>query len=88
MCILIFQKGEAKLNKQLSDVYETSTSAQMSEGLRSSSTDPIYLNPSFGEVVMGFPEGWTDISAKSALRLWEMQSSRRSHSSLQGGSKR
>ena len=26
MCILIFQKGEAKLNKQLSDAYETSTS--------------------------------------------------------------
>ena len=28
MCILIFQKGEANLNKQLSDVYETSTCAQ------------------------------------------------------------
>jgi hypothetical protein len=35
--------------------------AKMSEGLRTTSTDPIYLNPSFAEIVMGFPPGWTDL---------------------------
>ena len=35
--------------------------AKMSEGLRTTSTDPIYLNPSFAEVMMGFPRGWTDL---------------------------
>lgn len=35
--------------------------AKMSEGLRTTSTDPIYLNPSFAEIVMGFPRGWTDL---------------------------
>ena len=33
--------------------------AKMSEALRTSESDPIYLNPSFGELVMGFPIGWT-----------------------------
>ena len=33
--------------------------AKMSEGLRICEADPIYLNPSFAEVVMGFPIGWT-----------------------------
>jgi hypothetical protein len=36
--------------------------AKMSEGLRTTSTDPIYLNPSFAEVIMGFPLGWTDLN--------------------------
>ena len=35
--------------------------AKMSEGLRTCEDDPIYLNPSFGELVMGFPIGWTDL---------------------------
>ena len=35
--------------------------AKMSEGLRTCEDDPIYLNPSFAEVVMGFPIGWTDL---------------------------
>ena len=35
--------------------------AKMSEGLRTTSTDPIYLNPSFAEIVMGFPPRWTDL---------------------------
>jgi hypothetical protein len=35
--------------------------AKMSEGLRTCETDPIYLNPSFGELVMGFPIGWTEL---------------------------
>lgn len=37
--------------------------SKMSEGLRTSKTDPIYLNPSFAEVVMGFPIGWTALNA-------------------------
>lgn len=35
--------------------------SKMSEGLRTTSTDPIYLDPSFAEIVMGFPAGWTDL---------------------------
>ncbi|HEX5704919.1 MAG TPA: hypothetical protein VFX97_17105 [Pyrinomonadaceae bacterium] len=35
--------------------------AKMSEGLRTCEDDPIYLNPSFAEVVMGFPIGWTEL---------------------------
>lgn len=34
--------------------------AKMSEGLRISSADPTYLNPSFAEAVMGYPIGWTE----------------------------
>lgn len=33
--------------------------AKMSEGLRSSSQDPIYLNPCFGELIMGLPKDYT-----------------------------
>jgi hypothetical protein len=36
--------------------------AKMSEGLRTTSTDPIYLNPCFAEKIMGFPQGWTDLN--------------------------
>lgn len=36
--------------------------AKMSEGLRTCSEDPIYLNPCFGEVVMGYPIGWTELT--------------------------
>lgn len=32
--------------------------AKMSEGLRICEADPIYLHPSFAELVMGFPIGW------------------------------
>lgn len=32
----------------------------MSEGLRLSETAPLYLNPEFGEMMMGFPKGWSD----------------------------
>ena len=35
--------------------------AKTSEGLRTTSTDPIYLNPLFAEAMMGFPQGWTDL---------------------------
>ena len=33
--------------------------AKTSEGLRICEADPIYLNPSFGELIMGFPVGYT-----------------------------
>ena len=33
--------------------------AKMSEGVRTSEADPIYLNPWFAELAMGFPAGWT-----------------------------
>lgn len=29
--------------------------------LRDSESDPVYLNPNFAEVFMGFPMGWTDL---------------------------
>lgn len=61
--------------------------SKTSEALRNSSTNPQYLNPSFGEVVMGFPEGWAVISKRSALRLLGTRSSRKSHSSSQEESK-
>ena len=35
--------------------------AKMSEGLRLCESDPIYLHPSFAELVMGYPIGWTDL---------------------------
>ena len=56
--------------------------AKMSEGLRTCKEDPIYLNPSFAEVVMGFPRGWSELSAV------EMQSFRKSRNSSQGGLKK
>jgi hypothetical protein len=37
--------------------------SKMSEGLRTCKEDPIYLNPCFAEVVMGFPAGWTELDA-------------------------
>lgn len=56
--------------------------AKMSEELRTCTEDPIYLNPYFAEVVMGFPIGWTELSAA------ETQSYRKSRSSSQGESKK
>jgi len=35
--------------------------AKMSEGLRTSEGDPIYIHPSFAEVVMGYPIGWSEL---------------------------
>jgi hypothetical protein len=48
---------------------------------RNYSDAPIYLNPSFAELVMGFPQDWTTISAENALKLLETQSSRKSRKS-------
>lgn len=35
--------------------------AKMSEGLRTCESDPIYLHPSFAELAMGFPIGYSDL---------------------------
>jgi hypothetical protein len=37
--------------------------AKTSEALRTCEGDPIYLNPSFAEAMMGFPPKWTDLDA-------------------------
>lgn len=54
--------------------------AKMSEGLRTSETDPIYLHPSFAEAVMGFPIGWTELAPQAT------PSSRKSRKSSAGRS--
>ena len=51
--------------------------AKMSEGLRTCATDPIYLNPSFGEKVMSYEIGWTELSAL-ATRWYHFKSKRHS----------
>jgi hypothetical protein len=51
--------------------------AKMSEGLRTSLTDPIYTHPNFAEAAMGFPKDWT---------LLETPSSRKSRKSSAGQS--
>lgn len=33
------------------------------EALRTCETDPLYINPNYVELLMGFPTGWTDLSA-------------------------
>ena len=51
--------------------------AKMSEGLRTCETDPIYLNPSFVELVMMWPVGWTDLKplAMAKFQEWQQQHS-------------
>ena len=46
--------------------------AKMSEGLRTCKSDPIYLNPSFAELVMMWPVGWTELKplATDKFREW------------------
>lgn len=49
----------------------TSRVGRTSAALRTSIDDPTCLHPSFGEEIMGFPIGWTDLSAsvtQSSLR--------------------
>jgi len=55
-------KGSSKKRYRQSRAFR---GAKMSEGLRTCREDPIYLNPSFAEVVMGFPIGFTE-SRRSA----------------------
>lgn len=38
---------------------------KMSEALRTCEQDPAYLNPLFGEVVMGLPKGFTDLATET-----------------------
>lgn len=49
--------------------------SKMSEGLRTCAEDPIYLNPCFAEIVMGFPEGWTELKPLETLSFqqWQQQ---------------
>lgn len=49
--------------------------AKMVEGLRTCSTDPIYLTPSFGEIAMGWPTTWTELapSATDSFQQWQQQ---------------
>lgn len=53
--------------------------AKTSEGLRTTEADPIYLNPSFGRLLMGYPTAWDDCAVTAT------PSSRKSrkHSSAQ-----
>lgn len=53
--------------------------AKMSEGLRTCESDPIYLNPSFGELVMMWPLGWTDLQP---LEMGKFQEWLHSHGSF------
>jgi hypothetical protein len=45
--------------------------AKMSEGLRTSFDCPNYLNPSFGEMAMGYPEEWTNGFAPLATHKFQ-----------------
>lgn len=47
--------------------------AKMSEGLRTCEEDPIYLNPSFGELAMMWPMGWSDLRPLAMARFQEWQ---------------
>lgn len=47
--------------------------AKMSEGLRTCESDPIYLNPSFAELVMMFPSGWSDLRPLEMRKFHEWQ---------------
>ena len=48
---------------------------KMSEGLRTCESDPIYLSPSFAELVMMWPMGWTDLQPLEMDRFREWLSS-------------
>jgi hypothetical protein len=49
--------------------------AKMCEGLRICKEDPIYLNPSFAELTMMWPLGWTDLKplGTDKYREWQQQ---------------
>lgn len=51
--------------------------AKMSEGLRTCEEDQIYLNPSFAELAMMWPLGWSDLAplAMARFREWQQQHS-------------
>lgn len=59
--------------------------SKTSEGLRTCADDPIYLNPCFAELMMGFPQNWTNISGKSASKLWETRLCQRARKSREEG---
>lgn len=49
--------------------------AKMVEGLRTCSTDPIYLTPSFAEIAMGWPFMWTELAPleMGSFQQWQQQ---------------
>jgi hypothetical protein len=51
-----------------------------SEALKNSSEDPIYLNPSFGEAMMGFPIDWSALSESETLSFLKSLAKSRSKS--------
>ena len=55
--------------------------AKMSEGLRTSEADPIYLAPDFSELVMGWPTGWSALEPLATARFQEWS---RSHGECLG----
>ncbi len=48
--------------------------AKASEALRASESDPIYLNPNFAEVFMGYPQDWTLATEETDCELSETPS--------------
>ena len=65
-------KGAGKNRFRGSEEYR---GAKMSEGLRTCKEDPIYLTPSFGEYVMGWPLTWTELAplAMDKFLSWRQQ---------------
>lgn len=47
--------------------------AKMCEALRNCESDPIYLNPSFAELTMMWPLGWTDLQPLGMAKFLEWQ---------------
>jgi len=43
--------------------------AKMSEGLRISATDPIYIHPNFAEQAMGWPITWTELQLLETVKF-------------------
>ena len=56
---------------------QRSKRSKTSEALRNSSEDPTYLNPSFGEAMMGLPIGWTELKQSETLSF--LKSHAKSH---------
>jgi hypothetical protein len=65
-------KGSSRARYVTSEFFR---GAKMSEGWRTCETDPIYLSPSFGELMMGWPIMWTASTPLETdkFRLWLRQ---------------
>ncbi|MBU0383818.1 hypothetical protein KN515_19725, partial [Acinetobacter baumannii] len=69
-------KGSSKKRYRGSKEYR---GAKMCEALRICEDDPIYLNPSFAELTMMWPLGWTDLKP---LEMDKFQSWLNAHSNI------